>query len=63
MVARSTPVRTDLNGRNAEAARLEDDANAARRHPLAEAADHASHHHHVLHRLYVPSFLLLGLKT
>ena len=41
--------RTDLNGRNAEATRLEDDADAAGRDALAEAAHHAASDQHVLH--------------
>jgi hypothetical protein len=41
--------RTDLNGRNAEAARLEGDADAAGRDALAEPAHHPAGDKHVLH--------------
>lgn len=41
--------RTDLDGGNAEPARLEDDADAARRDALPEPAHHPAGHQHVLH--------------
>jgi hypothetical protein len=41
--------RTDLDGRNAEAARLEDDADAAGRDAFAEPAHHPAGDQHVLH--------------
>jgi hypothetical protein len=41
--------RTDLDGRNAEAARLEGNADAAGRDALAEPAHHPAGHKHVLH--------------
>jgi hypothetical protein len=42
---------TDLDGGDAEAAGLEQDADAAGRHALAQPAHHAAGHQHVLHGL------------
>ena len=46
---RRRAARTDLDGRNAEAARLEDDADAAGRDALAEPTNHPAGDQDVLH--------------
>ena len=46
---RRRAARTDLDGRNAEAARLEDYADAAGRYALAEPANHPAGDQDVLH--------------